>query len=697
MSKYENSQRKPNRLIDQTSPYLLQHAHNPVKWYPWGEEALSEARVRDKPILLSIGYSACHWCHVMAHESFEDDDTADVMNQYFVNIKVDREERPDLDKIYQFAHQVLMRRGGGWPLTVILTPDKQIPFFAGTYFPKEPRHNMPTFKHVLNSVSEFYREQRGEVEIQNASFVDLLQKIDRADTNSIEIKLTATLLDQSRQQLQKNYDELFAGFGSAPKFPHPTNIERLCRHWSATQHSDAADKVALDMALTTLKSMALGGIYDQLGGGFYRYSVDAEWMIPHFEKMLYDNGPLLCCYIDAWRISGDKLFQQVALETGDWVLREMQSADGGFYSSLDADSEGKEGRFYAWQVDEVRSLLDEETYNCFAARFGLDKIPNFDQDWHLHVYETIENIASKFSMPHSALTEIINDARQLLFREREDRARPDRDEKILTAWNALMIKGLALTGRFVQRNDFIDAASDAVYFIQEKMFIHNSLRVSYKDGQTKYNAYLDDYAFLLDAILELLQSRWDSRLLQFAQTLADILLNKFQDQQRGGFYFTANDHEQLIQRPKPYADEALPAGNGIAAHALLRLGYLLAESKYIQAAERTIHSAWASMLEAPSSHNALLLAVEELLMPTQIVVIRATAEKLNEWQNVCQKNYAPRRMVLAIENSVTGLPEALDTHKAASNPIVYICNGQHCETAIKDLEQLKVAMNVSKK
>jgi len=693
MSKFEKTQRKPNRLIDQTSPYLLQHAHNPVKWYSWGEEALSEARSRDKPILLSIGYSACHWCHVMAHESFEDDDTADVMNQYFVNIKVDREERPDLDKIYQFAHQVLMRRGGGWPLTVILTPDKHIPFFAGTYFPKEPRHNMPTFKHVLNSVSEFYREQRGEVEIQNASFLDLLQKIDAAESNSDEVKLNATLLDQSRQQLQKNYDELYGGFGDAPKFPHPTNIDRLFRHWSATQHSDATDKVALDMALTTLKSMALGGIYDQLGGGFYRYSVDAEWMIPHFEKMLYDNGPLLCLYIDAWRISGDKLFQQVAIETGDWVLREMQSPDGGFYSSLDADSEGKEGRFYAWQVDEVRSLLDEKTYNCFAARFGLDKIPNFEQDWHLHVYEAVDNLARKFSMQPAAFTEIINDARQQLFREREDRVRPDRDEKILTAWNALMIKGLALTGRHVQRNDFIDAASDAVYFIQEKMFINNRLRVSFKDGETKYNAYLDDYAFLLDAILEVLQSRWDCRLLQFAQTLADILLNEFQDQQRGGFYFTANDHEQLIQRPKPYADEAIPAGNGIAAHALLRLGYLLAESKYIRAAERTIHAAWSSIAEAPSLYNALLLALEELLMPTQIVVIRATAEKLNEWQHVCQKNYAPRRMVLAIENNVTGLPEALDIHKSASDPIAYICNGQHCETPIKDLEQLKLAMN----
>ncbi|MFV2057796.1 MAG: thioredoxin domain-containing protein [Thiohalomonadales bacterium] len=687
MSKYERLQRKPNRLVDETSPYLLQHAHNPVRWYPWGEEALQEAKLTDKPILLSIGYSACHWCHVMAHESFEDDDTADVMNQFYINVKVDREERPDLDKIYQFAHQVLVRRGGGWPLTCILTPQNQLPFFAGTYFPDQARHNMPSFKDVLRQVAQFYREKSDEIERQNASFENLLQQIEAQGQKNSQADLNLVPLDQSRQQLQTSYDALFGGFGAAPKFPHPTNLERLMRHWWNTEQTTNADNDALDMALTTLKSMAQGGIYDQLGGGFYRYSVDQEWMIPHFEKMLYDNGPLMCLYINAWRISGEKLFQQVAIETGDWALREMQADEGGFYSSLDADSEGQEGKFYAWQPEQIKSILSIEQYELFAVRFGLDRPSNFEGDWHLHVAEAMEEIAKAHNLPLSAATEMINDSRQQLFRERESRIRPGRDEKILTAWNALLIKGLALTGRIAQRVEFVTAAGEALDFIERQLFVDNRLRVSYKDGQARLNAYLDDHAFLLDAILELLQARWRQHDLEFAVKLADILLEQFQDCVGGGFYFTSKDHEKLIQRSKPFADEAIPSGNGIAAYGLLRLGYLLGEVKYIEAAEGTLRAAWRDIIDAPAQHNALLLALEELSMPTEIIVIRAEAAQLEQWQAIAQRVYAPRRLLIAIPNDATGLAEGLAQYKSSTGPIAYICKGQQCEKPIEDIKQ----------
>jgi len=676
-----------NHLANETSPYLQQHADNPVDWYPWGKEALTRARQLDKPILLSIGYSACHWCHVMAHESFEDPGTAQVMNDLFVNIKVDREERPDLDKIYQFSHQVLTQKGGGWPLTLVLTPEDQAPFFAGTYFPKEHRYGMPPFVEVLKRVENFFRENRNDVFQQNEALKEVFRQVD-ASHQPTRSEISSLPLDEARRQLEKNYDGLYGGFGEAPKFPHPSNINRLLRHWAATDAKSNPDKTALDMALTTLRAMAMGGMNDQLGGGFCRYSVDQEWMIPHFEKMLYDNGPLLVLYSDAWSITEDSFYRRIVSETAEWVMREMQSEEGGYFSSLDADSEGVEGKFYVWNRDTVQELLSKEEYQVFAHHYGLDRQPNFEGQWHLHVYETMEDTAKKYGNSLKQTTDLLMSAKQALFRVREERIKPGRDEKILVSWNGLMIKGMAVAGRRLERNDFIQSAERAVDFIRQNLWYSNRLFATYKDGKAHLNAYLDDYAFLLDALMELLQCRWREADFQFMLSLADAIVDNFQDESNGGFFFTSHDHEPLIQRPKNIMDESIPAGNGVAAHVLIRLGHLLGNDAYIESAERAIRSAWDNILRTPYAHNTLLDAVEEYLYPPQIVVLRGEAAKLKEWQQHCAHGYAPRRFVLGIPNDVSDLPAMLQQRMPQGSIVAYVCDGHECKAPVTNLEEL---------
>jgi uncharacterized protein YyaL (SSP411 family) len=676
-----------NHLASETSPYLLQHADNPVDWYPWNDTALDLARHLDKPILLSIGYSACHWCHVMAHESFEDEYTAQVMNELFVNIKVDREERPDLDKIYQFAHQVLAQRGGGWPLTMILTPDDQTPFFAGTYFPKELRYGMPSFVDIIQRVAGFYRERQEDVKQQNDALKEVLRQVEASATPT-RASLSPLPLDEARRQLEKSYDGLYGGFGEAPKFPHPSNITRLLRHWSATQHDNKTDKTALDMALTTLRAMGVGGINDQLGGGFCRYSVDQEWMIPHFEKMLYDNGPLLSLYSEAWAITGESFFRRIASETAEWVMREMQSEEGGYYSSLDADSEGEEGRFYVWDNTAVKSFLTKDEYQVFSRHFGLDRHANFEGQWHLHVYETLEDVARHCQVSVEQAAELLASARQTLFRIREERVRPGRDDKVLTSWNGLMIKGMAAAGRRLQRADFIHSAESALAFIRQTLWQSNRLLASYKDGKAHLNAYLDDYVFLMDAILELLQARWNNQDLAFAIELGDAVLEQFEDDRRGGFYFTSHDHETLIQRPKTLMDESLPAGNGVAAFVLQRLGHLLGEQRYLDAAERTLKAAWDNILRTPYAHNTLLDAVEEYLYPPQTIVVRGKADAVAVWNKQHAAVYAPRRLLFAIPDDVQDLPGLLRERSAQGEFVAYVCEGHQCRPAVTEAAQL---------
>lgn len=666
-----------NLLARETSPYLLQHADNPVHWHAWNAAALDLALTTHKPILLSIGYSACHWCHVMAHESFEDDATAQVMNELFVNIKVDREEWPDLDNIYQTAYQLLTGRSGGWPLTMFLMPDDHTPFYAGTYFPNTPRYNMPTFQEVLRGVAQSFHERRAEIQQQNEA---LLRALTVQPTNT-KAQLTAAPLAGAYEFLARSYDAKYGGFGRAPKFPHPTHLERLLRH-GAAQHEPAAT----GMALHTLRAMARGGIYDQLGGGFCRYSVDAHWSIPHFEKMLYDNGPLLSLYCDAWRNGGDALFQNVALETATWVIREMQAPDGGYHASQDADTEGEEGKFYMWSPQEVRAVLqDDAQYALFARVYGLDQPANFEHRWNLRVNDAA-TVADQ---------QALHVAREKLFAEREKRVRPGCDTKIITSWNGLMIKGMAAAGRVFERAEFIRSAEQALDFVRGTLWKDGRLFASYKDGRAHLGAYLDDYAFMIDAILELLQARWNDVEFRFALQLAEVLLTQFEDREFGGFFFTAHDHERLILRPKPFHDDALPSGNGIAVHVLVRLGHLLGEMRYIEAAKRALQAAWRDINQTPHACNAMLLALEELLTPGQTVIVRGNVVQLPAWQVRCAQGYAPRRLCFAIPNEAA-LPEGLASYAPApSGVIAYVCSGTQCLPPVMELEKLAAVLHAT--
>ena len=675
-----------NALKHETSPYLLQHADNPVDWQPWSEAAFELARERNVPVLLSIGYSACHWCHVMAHESFEDAATAERMNRQFVNIKVDREERPDIDRIYQSAHQLMQRRPGGWPLTVFLDPEDQRPYFVGTYFPKTPSHGMPSFTDLLDRASEHFRDHRDAVRDYGKNVVAALTHIDLAQPAEHEA-LSGHALDAVRATLTETADREHGGFGCAPKFPHPTNIERLMRHWRNTNDTGEPDQEALFLCALTLTRMAEGGIYDQIGGGFCRYAVDAQWMIPHFEKMLYDNGQLLPLYAQFWQISGDDDFRRVALATADWLCREMRSPEGVFYSALDADSEGHEGKFYVWHPDEVRALLTEDEFAVFAPRFGLDGSANFEGQWHLRVTTPIEALAERTGQAQAAVQRLIDTASGKLLDARAGRVRPGLDDKILTSWNALVIRGLAITSRVFQDESMATTASKALDFIARHMRDDGQLYATSKNGVARFNAYLDDYAFLLDATLELLQARWNTSHLELAIWLADRLLEKFSAPD-GGFYFTADDHEALIHRGKPMSDEAVPSGNAIAALGLQRLGLLLGERRCLDAAAATVQAAGSSLDEYPHAHTALINAIDEIIAPGEIVILRGGADEVRRWAWALGAVYTPKRLIFAIPDDAEALPEALAVRKPAAQTIAYICRGTACTPPLTSLDDI---------
>ncbi len=576
----------PNRLANETSPYLQQHAGNPVDWYPWGPEALARAKAEDKPILLSIGYSACHWCHVMAHESFEDAQIAALMNRDFVNVKVDREERPDIDQIYQAAHQMLARGAGGWPLTMFLAPDGA-PFLGGAYFPKVARYGLARFAELLGQVKEIWRDKRTEISEQNQQVKIAFSRTLPAG-GAHRSELGDAPVHSLLQNLRANFDARHGGFGRATKFPHPSDLE-LCLRKGETA-----------IAHTTLTRMCEGGIYDQLGGGFCRYSVDQYWMIPHFEKMLYDNGPLLHLLADAWLATGDSLYARCAQETAAWMMREMQSPEGGYYSSLDADSEHEEGKFYVWNREEVRSLLTPEEFQEVAARYGLDQPPNFEnKHWHLRIAAPLRN---------------------------EDLLKPARG-KLLAAYRALG-------------------------FIRDHMWKDGRLLATAKDGRAHLSAYLDDYAFLAAALLELLQAGFTATDLEFAEQLAEVLLEQFEDPERGGFFFTARDHEKLLHRPKPGHDNATPSGNGVATLVLGRLAALTGEDRYARAAERGAVSQWAAELA---------------------------------------REFLPGMLVVPADNGATGLPPFLDKPLRPEAVNGWLCRGVTCLAPISSLEELRSA------
>ncbi len=668
----------PNRLAQETSPYLQQHANNPVDWHAWNPETLRLAREQDKPILLSIGYSACHWCHVMAHESFEDEETAAVMNEHFVNIKVDREERPDLDQIYQNAHYLLMQRGGGWPLNMFLAPDGT-PFFGGTYFPKEARYNLPGFADLLLRVAQIYRDKRAELAAQGRQLAAAFASLQPA--HGEETPLNGEPVEQALNQLGEQFDKVNGGFGDAPKFLHPAELDLLLRNGH-----ESGDEFALHMVRHTLRKMAHGGVYDQLGGGFCRYSVDAEWSIPHFEKMLYDNGLMMTLYSAAWQEYREPLFARVVEQTAAWAIREMQSSEGGYYSSLDADSEHEEGKFYLWQIVEVRELLSEEEYKVAKTFYGIEWPPNFEERaWNPRIRATPEFVARHLQVTPEQAEALIASVREKLFAAREKRVHPGRDEKILGSWNGLMIAGMARAARTFDRPEWLNSAQHAMDFIRGTLWRDGKLLATYKDGKAHLNAYLDDHAFLLNAALELLQTEFRSSDLAFATQLADALLARFEDKQNGGFFFTSHDHEALIQRSKTGQDDATPSGNGIAAQALLRLALLTGNEECRAAAERCLRLFFPAIREAASYHCSLCTALAEYLQPPGLLVLRG--EEAATWQTALQQRYLPDVLVMALSERMANLPEPLDK-PLREDTTAWLCRGTQCLPPVTSLDEL---------
>jgi len=652
----------PNRLSAESSLYLRQHAGNPVAWQAWNEAALAEARATDKPILLSIGYSACHWCHVMAHESFEDAATGALMNQLYVSIKVDREERPDLDRIYQLAHQALTRRGGGWPLTVFLDPHTLLPFFAGTYFPKVPRYGMPAFAEVLQGARRWWDEQRAQVREQNNALQGFLSEVGREASHEGELSNAPLTTAQARSAA--GFDAENGGHRGAPKFPHSGEIER----WLVLARD--GDTVAGEMASTTLSRMAGRGLHDHLAGGFFRYCVDERWDIPHFEKMLYDNALLLPLYAEALVQFEFPEFRAAAEGIVAWLQAEMRADGGGFCSALDADSEGDEGKFYLWTQEDFTAALDGDLRTVAARHYGLDRDPNFeDEAWHLHVTDPQGD----------------EKTRQQLLAYRNLRVRPARDDKRLTSWNALLCTGLARAGVALGREDWIDEAVAIFEAISADMDACDRLpAVLGRSGP----GFLDDHAYALQAALALLQARWSMAVLATAIRLAETLLRDFADAESGGFYFTADDHEWLPQRPKPWLDESTPSGNGVAALALLELGFLLAEPRYLDAAESSLRSGWTDIGEHPQAAAAMLAALAEFRTPTPLVVIRGDADALKTWREGLRNGIALPLRVYAMADSDDTLPPALAAKPHAAKGAAVLCRGTLCRASCADLEAL---------
>jgi hypothetical protein len=678
----------PNRLANETSPYLQQHADNPVDWYPWGEEALEAARQTGKPILLSVGYSACHWCHVMAHESFEDPATAKVMNELFVNIKVDREERPDIDQIYQLAQAMLTQRNGGWPLTMFLTPE-QLPFFGGTYFPPKSRYGLPGFVELLERVREYYDQHPGEIREHGTQVAEALARTGPRGKAVHPSEFSRAPLDEAAGHLAHAFDREHGGFSGAPKFPHPDSIELLLRRYAAKRDGDA-----LHMAAFTLRRMAEGGLYDQVGGGFARYSVDAQWAIPHFEKMLYDNGWLLRLYADAWAATHEPLFEKVCAETAGWVMREMQSPEGGYYSSLDADSEGEEGKFYVWSLDEIAALLSPQEFEVASVVFGLDRPPNFENHaWHLTIAHPLAEVARMMEMSAGTVAVTLDGARRKLREARERRVRPGRDDKVLTSWNALMIGGMARAARAFGQPEWLASARRALDFIRATLWNDARLLATFKDGRAHLDAYLDDHAYLLAALLEVMQARFEPADLAWAAEIGDSLLERFQDESAGGFFFTSHGHERLIHRPKPGPDNATPSGNAVAALALHRLAFLTGETRFSEAAERTISLFWPQLSSQPSAFGTLLAALEEQLEPPRTLIVGGPQEAFGPWRSLVDRHYLPTTLGLFIPSGTGALPPPL-VKPAADRVNAWLCKGVTCLSPVEAPEKLREMLDL---
>jgi uncharacterized protein YyaL (SSP411 family) len=657
-----------NQLMHESSPYLLQHAHNPVDWYPWGEEALQKAQAQDKPIFLSIGYSACHWCHVMAHESFEDERVAAIMNAHFVNVKVDREERPDLDRIYMNAVQA-MTGSGGWPMSVFLTPDGR-PFFGGTYFPPTRRHGLPSFTQVLLAVTEAWQNRRQEI---LESGQRILQAIEAQPLSEEPSSLSPATLESAFQNLSQRFDWKHGGWGAGPKFPQPMALEFLLRY----HHTTGAPQ-ALKMVTETLQAMACGGVYDQLGGGFHRYSVDNRWLVPHFEKMLYDNAQLAPVYLHAWQVTGDSFYRTIAEEILDYVVREMTDPAGGFYATQDADSEGQEGKFFVWEPAEIRDLLGQEA-GAFVAAYGVTESGNFEGQNVLELVNTDQRAG-------------LASARHKLLAAREKRVRPGRDEKVLTSWNGLMLAAFAEAARILERDDYGHVAErNADFLLRELQEPDGRLWHTWQAGKAKFNGYLEDYTHLIKGLLELYHTTFDSRWYLAARELAEKVLSHF-GAPSGGFFDTSDDHETLITRPRELQDNAVPSGNAVAAWALLRLAKLAVEPRYAELARQSLGQVQPLMAQYPLGFGQWLVGLDDALSPgREVAIVGDDAQALLE---VCAMGYRPHQVVAlgAPGDGDSTVPLLRHRDQVAGRATAYVCVGSFCHPPLSDAQALRALL-----
>ena len=683
-----SSARPANRLAQETSPYLLQHAHNPVDWYPWGAEALARARAEQMPIFLSIGYSACHWCHVMERESFEDERIARLMNEHFVNVKVDREERPDLDEIYMKAVMALSG-SGGWPMSVFLTPERE-PFFGGTYFPPIGAHGRPGFADVLASIARMWRDMPETIAEQGARLTEQIVREGRVDARG---ELGPGVLDASLAALAQTFDPIWGGFGGAPKFPHATDLRLSLRHWRRTGRHDA-----LEMATLTLDRMAQGGIHDQLGGGFARYSTDERWLIPHFEKMLYDNALLVPAYLEACLATGAERHARVARGCCEWALREMRTPGGGFASSQDADSEGQEGRFFVWTPREMRAVLGDELGARAAEWYGVSDAGNFEGGTSvLWRPEAAEDVARRLGLGPQELERSMEEARRLLFAAREERVRPGTDDKVLAAWNGLMISALAQAAQVLGEERFARAARAAAEHLLTGMRqADGRLHATARAGRAHLDACLDDYAFLIQGLVDLYETDFDPRWLREALALNEILAGRFEDPERGGYFTTGSDHEPLIARLKNPHDGALPAGNGVQALNLLRLAELTGSRDLARDAERTIRSLAGLANRYPQAFSQLLIAVDFLQAGPREVVLAGEpgSAALDALLAALRGSFAPQRVVALAHAGADEelIPLLAGRDAPAGGARAYVCRNHACGAPIDDAATLSEAL-----
>lgn len=675
-----------NHLANENSPYLLQHVNNPVDWYPWGPEALSRARAEDKPIFLSIGYAACHWCHVMAHESFEDQVTADFLNQHFISIKVDREERPDLDSIYMAA-VVTMTQQGGWPMSVFLTPDLK-PFYGGTYFPPEPRHNLPAFREVLRSIHAAWHQERDQVVHVSEQILANIQKSNQLEFSQQAV-IQPKILSEALNGLLSQYDWAYGGWGRAPKFPQPMMIELLLTHAADGNHE------ALDAARHALDAVSRGGMYDVIGGGFHRYSTDSGWLVPHFEKMLYDNAQLAQVYLHAALQTGNAYYRAVTEETLDFMLREMRHPLGGFFASIDADSEGGEGAFYTWSPAEVTAVLsDPDELRLFTDSYGMPAGGNFEGRLIFQRLQQPEKTAAGLGMDESVYLLQLKNIHTKLRLVRDTRSRPETDTKIILAWNAMAISSFAEAGRFLDRSDYLRAAQQCARFILSAMTGSKTLFRSWRDGHTAIPAFLEDYAALSLALLTLYQADGDGTWYQAAVRLTDEMLEKFQDPS-GGFFDTSALAGDLVYRPKDLQDNATPSGNSLATRSLLLLAAFSGEELYQQTAETSLKAVQETLAQYPTAFGAWLQALDLVLNPYRQVAIvwdsDASAEKISALTAVAERTYRPRCAYARSPLPVTrDDPELLQNRPAVNNaPTAYVCQHFVCQLPVTDPEALR--------